>query len=811
MAVSQNPHVKLNTQAQSDAPVALRFNYGFGNEEEEEEENEDPDYTQMVVNFRNNLTQLRLDQQSRIEQRSPQLAVPRHIDYVKINFQSQFVVTTFFPQWYDEFGLMAIHFSKFNTEGLFAVVDNDKFQLFLQEIEHFIANVTGAAESAFSRKVVFMDTFKLLTSNDMRQFEEPGTLMNVRLMDEFPLDEGTFTDILISLQRYLGQNNITYTYDAESKNLEIIGANQQQIEEVIRNFDIVWHVTSALATVVSPSELNLPNRSYGFTIGNAGDNLPIIGILDTGISNLTPLAGLLINDISLNITGSSPLIDNCDHGTAVAALAALGKKPYRQGYRGEIQADARLLSIKILDANSGFLSQKSVINLLEKAKHDYPEIKLFVLTIGYEHHKSHNEDYSAYAYVLDKFAHENDCLVYICTSNNGRAAGRSSYDWKYFREELTNLCVPAESMNNLTVGAAADYLRPGAFAGCATAKEFPSIYTRKGHIDLSLLFSRQKLNKRYFKPDVIESGGDYEMVGGMAMQGPNASMEVLSSDPQISFYPNVGTSFSTPLVANIGAQLQKQYPSIRAQSIKALIINAASLNFIRFEPLDELLRNRVSGHGLTDEVRAVFSNDNAITFLIEDEISPEQVKIFPIHFPSYLTQSDLGKKRGILQVTATLCFSFLPVASNQLAYCPIHMGYSIFRNHTGDEILAPEKIRSSLLKGNLRWSQSARYKAKPIPCTNTQKITFPVNVQDLQDESSTFKVAVNCRIHPQLFDHVRDCYNHAHKFSMAITLEETLPNTRKTGRLYNEAIAVNEIENIAAISLEAEGTLDAEV
>ena len=130
--------------------------------------------------------------------------------------------------------------------------------------------------------------------------------------------------------------------------------------------------------------------------------------------------------------------------------------------------------------------------------------------------------------------------------------------------------------------------------------------------------------------------------------------------------------------------------------------------------------NKTAGHGLTSDEKAVVSNNNAITFLIEDEIEPEQVKIFPINFPQYLINEDLGKKRGILKITATLCFSFLPVQCHQLAYCPVHMAFSFFKNQAGEDILATEENIKSLLKSDLRWSQSGRHMSKPVPYTNTQ-------------------------------------------------------------------------------------------
>lgn len=811
MPQETKPHVKLNTKEQKDETVKLKFNYGFGDDDDDDDE-EPKNYYPMALALRGYLNRFNADLGKRIDQRT--IEVPDHIDYIQVLFHSQFVISEFYTQWFNDFGLLGVNFSKFNNEILFAIANREKFAIFINNIEKFIRKELGEdPQLEYSAKIIYIKEFKLLSTADILQFRQAGQLMNFRLINDFPLDSKIFQAILTALEKYLRANEIEYRFIEESHNMEVINATDTQIVEITQNFDIILNVTSSLATVVSPTGLNLPQRSYGFEISNAGEDLSIIGIIDTGISNQTPLNALLINDESFNLTDSSVFADVVNHGTAVAALAALGKRAYTKGYRGSLKADARLLSMKVMDANSSYLSQKSVLDLLYKAKKEYPAIKIFVLTTCYEAHKRTNEDYSAYAYELDKFAHANDCIITICTANNEDAAAINNfYDLNYFLTEATNICTPAESMNNITVGSAAESLRDGNFEGISTSKEFPTLFSRKSHIDLPALFPRNKINKHFFKPDIIDCGGDYEFSRSNRYigSGIKASMEVLSSNPTESFCYHVGTSFSAPLVANVAAQIQNVYPGIRAQSIKALILNGASLNLIRFERPFASLLNKTAGHGLVNELKSVFSNENSVSFLLEDEVEPEQVKIFPINFPKYLLEDDLGKKNGILKVTATLCFSFEPLLNNQLAYCPVHIGFNFFKNQTGQQIQAREGDVKSLLKSDLRWSQSARHVGKPIPYSNTQKISFLVNLQDLINEESTFKLALNCRINPQLLPGTEAPYNKAHAFSLVITIEEKLKEDKLTGKLYSEMLLCNSIENIAGIDLEAEGTAHAE-
>jgi hypothetical protein len=811
--MQNKPHLKLDTKRQSGKPERLKLNYGFGPKKDDLERKRN--YYLMARNFKQYLSSFYSDQNKRIGERDKSISVAAHIEYIRILFQSQFDLITYFQPWYNEFGLLGINFSKFNNEILFAIVEPSLFGEFINNIQKFIQNeFDGNKTIEYSGKIKYIKEFKLLSTREIIQYNQPSQLMNV-LLTHYPLNEETEKQIRISLIDHLEKKGITYKLIKDAFHLELYNATNEQIVEIAQNFDIILSITSSLATVIRPTEYNLPERSYGFEIENTDEDLPIIGIIDTGICIDTPLAPLIVNDDTLNITGSSSFLDNATfgsgHGTGVAALAALGRNAYFNGYKGKLKADAKLLSIKILDNNSGTPSEYGVLDLLRKAKSRYPNLKIFVLTVCYDVYKSNNDDYSTYAYELDKFSHENDCLIIICTANNDKAADvNNSYNLDYFFLEETNICSPAESMNSIVVGAAANSLRNGNFEGISTSKEFPTLFSRRSHIDLQALFSKNKINNNFFRPDVIECGGDYEQGVMFIGAGSKATMEILSAKSSESFYKQAGTSFSAPLVANIAARIQKTYPSISTQSIKALIVNGASLNLIRFPKQFTSLLNKTAGHGFVEPEKCINSNENSITFIIEEEIPPEEVKIFPLNFPEYLTKTDLGKVNGILKITTTLCFSFHPVLNHQLAYCPVHISFGFFKNQSAAEILATEETIKSKIKAGLGWSESCREVSRPSPYMNTQKTIFVVNKKELLDATNTFKLAVRCRLNPQLLPGTESRYKTSHPFSIAITIEENLLDKHLTGNLYSEMESVNYVENIAAVELGGEAILEAE-
>ncbi|MFP5439055.1 MAG: S8 family peptidase [Bacteroidia bacterium] len=806
--MANRPHLKLNTQRQADAPTALRFHYGFGPEEAPDPTIIAQSLRQQAQAIQQQVAAFSLATRRRAAERS--LEVPSHITNVRIEFHGQFNIISYFERWYNDFGLIAVSYSKFNTEVLFSVHDRDGFARFTESLDNFIRRELGEDQDAtYDGKVRYVKKFTLLTTEDIIEIEQPENILICELL-EFPLPERDFEIIRDSLYQYLDENGLVYRYSENTNTLEIQGATLEQGREIARNFDIIKCVVSSLATLVSPTKFNLPERGYGFEVAPPAENLPVIGILDTGVSIATPLRPIIINDTSFTITGTNPLEDNANmgsgHGTGVAALAALGKRAYRRNYRGPIEPDARILSLKILDNNSGSISQDKVVELMARAVAEQG-VRIFVLTVCFTANKKENEDYSSYAYKLDLFAHENNCLIFISTSNNNDAQGHNTdYDPGYFNHAATNLSTPAESMNNITVGAAADCLKAGAFRGISPQKEFPALYTRKGHVNLSGF--RRKKNSLYFKPDIIECGGDYEMDAWGIAIGINATMDVLSADPTESFYQQVGTSFSAPLASNIAAQVLGLYPTLRSQSIKALIVNGASLDNIKFPAPHGTMINRVAGYGMADQQASLVSSDDSITIILEDSIRPEEFKAYPINFPRYLFEGTHNRQRSLVTVTATLCFSFRPVLNNQLAYNPVHMAFSFFRNHQANEILAVTRDINSKLKSTLTWSQNGRNRANPIPYSNTQKIEFPVNLNELVDENGTFKLAINCRICPQLLESVRRLYDYEHNFSIAITIKNNLPGAQFTGRLYNELAAVNNLEDILTATAQGEALAD---
>lgn len=812
--MANKSHLKFISDKQLSEVKEFKYNYGF---DPENDDGAQPpkNYLRLAASFKVDLARFDTDLEIKQSAKDNTLDIPYDIDYIQITFQDQFVINEYFKIYYSDFGLEATAFYDFAKKGLFAIVDRDKFKIFLTEVHNFISReLEGHEDIKYSNYIKYVASFKLLRAKDILKFklENIGNIVYLSLMD-LPLNESIKHPLVQSLIDYLGANVIRHKFDKENDRIELQDPTPEQIEKIVQNFDIIESITCSAFTTLTPGEFNTVQRQFGFDIQNAEEDLPIVRIIDTGISQQTALAPLIINDTSFTLAGN-PLIDQAGmnslgHGTAVAGLVALGKQNHRNNFEGEVTADAKLLSIKISDNGNGYISEVDLLKMLYEVKAKYPQIRLFTLTSCYGNFMYKNEAFSNYTYTLDKFAYETNSLIFICTGNNANCINENTnYDLSYFHGQHTNLSTPADSLNNITIGAAADNLREGAFFGVASGREFPALYTRKGHIDLSAIYTVGKTNKHYFKPDVIESGGDVGYYNAHTLDYMDEpALTLLSARPEIGVMQEVGTSFATPLIANLAARIIKTYPKISNESIKALIINGASLNLIPFVAGVSKLRNRVAGNGVVNAFKSLYSGENAATLILEDSIENKKIKIYPINFPEYLINDDLGKKRGILKITATLCFKFLPIKNNQLAYNPIHLAFSIFKNHSADEIMAPEGGISSKLKTTLTWSENGRHVSKPLPYSNTQKIALNVNVDDLVNEENVFKLAVHAKLSEQIVGGIPDKYPKEFPFSIVLTIEENIKNN--TGKLYDEIQLINNLEVIQDIDIDT--SLEAEV
>lgn len=745
--------------------------------------------------------------------------VPATIDLLTIHFYKRFdqSLQELFLQRY---GLSVISYENFNKSVLFSIVDDKLFNGFTKHIQQFYESATNIPWQgtpynliALVHKLEFHTTKKIVQSSSEQQ-----TLFS--LIDIY---DSKSRNIFAALTSYLKKSNKPFRYSPQGGILEVSGLSKAETSDIVSSFDIFRHVSSSRVERLKPSEYGTAIRDFGFSTLPDSKNIKV-GVIDTGVTKIDPLKPVTPGE-SIDLTDTTAFWDDHGHGTLVAGIVAVGSDFY-DTLKSEYLSNADIVPIKVLNSGSDDLSIIGIVDAIKKA-HDQFGVRIFNMSLNDPAAKKYNSMFSDYAFLLDKLAYENDLLIFISAGNlnpnhikelleDPHASHEYPHhfyspnsDSSFHRCELTNIATPADSLNNITVGALAGNFENRAEFGVTPAKEYPAIYSRKFHNDYNqtihgVPFMRSQKNKYLNKPDLVFWGGD--------LFDFEAGIEILRSPmhPIEKYYSRTcGTSLATPLVTSMAAKILKEYPKLKTQSVKALLINSTvtpwggNPTHFRDAALKGVLRKLV-GFGMPDEKAAVFSNENKITFIVEDEIKLEEFKVIPIKLPNYINDSE-----NKINITATLCYSFLPVKNNHISYCPLQITFGFFKNMAASAI-ANSNLVEHQLKSNVSWSDDFFGVENRVFC-NTQKIGFSLSGGQIKDLGNELAVAIKCTGKNEIETvNVSNLRNIEHKFSLAISVSE-LPYNRASGNLYNEMTAINTIENITTANLEAKGDLEAEI
>jgi len=733
------------------------------------------------------------DQIVRIRNRNRTINIPTHLDYIEIHFFDAFNSGKFENIYRNRFGLAPVTFKNFNGTGIFAITDNELFRFFVEQVNQFISYSGSLENPPFDKHILFIKEFYFLSTVRIIEYPELRSYVILNLIKNPELFRSHTQPIENSLFIYLEQTGIAFHKYDDNEQIELSDVPAEILTEIIDNFDIIHSVNSYAAGIIRPSVFNTPIREYGFTISNPTEELPIIGIIDTGISRDTPLAPIILNrGNEFNLTNTSPLLDEANHGSAVALLAALGNRLI-PNHIGQFESDAKLLSIKTMNDQIGSVKISEVEDAIRQAYSIY-NCKIFTLTILFDQALKNNSRISEYAYTLDRLAFELDVLIFIAAGNNmelteGFINPRPVNYPQHFTDPQQNICSPADSMNNLVIGAVSDNFENNGSQVLSPDSNFPASYTRKFNFSLNdIIKNSKRISRHLSKPDIAFAGGDVDQ----AVSSEHTGIKVISTRQGLFYDRDCGTSLSAPLMANLAARIIRTYPTLgnNMQSVKALIINST------FEPLlrdifkdHKIDSKKLIGKGIPNTEKAIFSDDDSATLLLEDTISPGQIQTYQLHVPEYL--QDQEKTGSILEISATICYKFLPVQESHIAYCPVCIAFGFFNNveinNKNSEIIK--------LKSAVTWSEDYYFGTKLL--SNCQKVAFRLNKEILVREEFVLKIAVNCKMHKLLSQTQKAELPQEYPFSIALTISEIPNRGVLSGNLYSELEAINNLENIA--------------
>lgn len=375
-----------------------------------------------------------------------------------------------------------------------------------------------------------------------------------------------------------------------------------------------------------------------------------VGIIDSGIMENHKYISLSINneDSKSYINGVRSTADQVregGHGTKVAGavLYPIGVSNLESPY----QLPCFIRNIKVLNYQNK-LTDKFPAELMQRIINENADCKIFNLSIN-SREPFRLKHMSSWAATIDSLIHEKNILFIISVGNipelliqeylnNGE-----TYP-EYLQKPLCRLANPAQSCFALSVGSINHTQFKDENWSSLGVEGDISAFSRIG----SGIWGE-------IKPDVVELGGGLNV----SRNGRNLITEHESTSPELLRSTlnggsaigrdNVGTSFATPKVSHIVAQLSKLYPDENINLIRAMVVQGARLPNHHFNsPTKESIQQ--FGFGLPSLDRVTKNTEQRITFYNTGTLCVQEGHIYSLEIPQEL-RNQADEFEMIIEVT----------------------------------------------------------------------------------------------------------------------------------------------------------------
>lgn len=376
------------------------------------------------------------------------------------------------------------------------------------------------------------------------------------------------------------------------------------------------------------------------TLASAEDAGPYVCLLDTGINEGHPLLRPAIAPQDLHtVEPGWGTDDKVGHGTEMAGLALLGNLTPILASAESIEILHRLESVKLLDKNysntnnsehHGYLTIEAV-NRTEVTDPDRHRVFSMAITTDDDRDRGRPSSWSA---TIDRLAvdyadHGKTPRLFVISAGNVDAGSWVNYPDSNATDAIHD---PGQAWNALTVGACTELVQiaeinVGDYQPIAKAGELSPFSTTS-----AVWQSHWPL-----KPDVVFEGGNAAVttLHSTPYAETKASLSLLTTSSEIGtklFTTTHETSAASALAARMAARLMSEYPDLRLETIRALMVHSAEWTpAMRQQFLDhpanpgksEVVRLvRHCGFGQPDLSRALWSVENSLTLICEDSLQP---------------------------------------------------------------------------------------------------------------------------------------------------------------------------------------------
>lgn len=411
--------------------------------------------------------------------------------------------------------------------------------------------------------------------------------------------------------------------------------NGKGLKDLVFNYPFVFEVSEI--EVISGLEGGIGEEpDFELEVLPPEKGSPVVGVIDSGIMENHKYISAAIERANSKsyIIGDDSTADHVQgggHGTRVAGavLYPTGVSDIATPYR----LPCFIRNIRVLD-NERRLVDMFPAELMQTIIEQNGNCKIYNLSINSSvpYRKKHM---STWAATIDSLIHEKDVLFIISAGNIPKVDIRLNLNNKlnypdYLQTPNCRLANPAQSSFALTVGSINhEQFEDANWVSLGEAGDI-SAFSRIG----TGIWGE-------IKPDVVEFGGGlitskngHHLVIENQHTAPELLRSTLHGGSAFS-KDRVGTSYATPKVANIVAQLQKLYPEENVNLLRAFVVQGARLPKNHFlNPTTESIQ--YFGYGLPSIERVTKNTEQRITFYNTGTISVDDGHIYSLTIPDEL-------------------------------------------------------------------------------------------------------------------------------------------------------------------------------
>lgn len=465
--------------------------------------------------------------------------------------------------------------------------------------------------------------------------------------DELLMDRETSFEEFIQHYGTL-KSSFAYLEDSFSCEAEISGLG---LKDLVSNYPFVFDVTE-IEEVGGGTDISDDEGSIEFEISPPEEDAPEIAIIDSGImENHRYLAPAIKNENSRSyVQNNSSTVDEVlggGHGTKVAGAVLY---PYGiSNINSSYQLPCFIRNLRVLNSDN-VLTHQFPASLMKQIVEDNDDCSIFNLSIN-SRSTFRKKHMSSWAATIDSLIHNNRVLFLISTGNINKQDIRHYVNSGItYPEYLTNpfcgLANPAQSSFGLVVGSINH-----------SFYEDDNWVSLGNELDVSAFSRIGNGIWEHVKPDVVEFGGGLicsKNGVNSINENEETSTELLRSTligGNAYSKDSVGTSFATPKVTHIVAQLIKLYPNEDINLIKALVVQGARLPKDLFiNPTNIGIKQL--GYGLPSIERVTNNTPERVTFYNTQTIAAEEGQVYSLKIPKNL-RSQADEHDILIEVTLT--------------------------------------------------------------------------------------------------------------------------------------------------------------